>query len=478
MAGESPSRKAPWLRSARLSRSALRFGRARGAGGAYRRQPGILGWPRPQAEPLALANTARLRRCPAVAASFNAPIAGAFFALEVVIGHYAFSAFAPVVIASVVGTIVARVHLGDFPAFVINAHLFPRVAGVRPSGLVSATAAVFFMRGILFTQMAWARTNVQGWLRPALAGAAIGAIAIVLPEILGVGYEATNQALNEAMPLWLLFALLAAKIAATCLSLGSGFVGGVFSPSLFIGVMTGGAFGFVAASIVPELSSSQSVYAIAGTGAVAGAVLGAPISTILIVFELTGSYEVTVVVMVALAVAAVATRQFGHRSFFHLQLRGRGLDLQEGRELGLMREILVSHVMTREFICLVSTASIGEIKHILSVEPDADIVVVDEDGSQLGMVGFANIKEVAFEADLDPLLYATDLLHPGPIILRADDTLTTALRLMESNGVDRLPVVAWDESGQVIGVAHLDKALKAHSDALQAVWRATHGGTR
>ena len=88
-----------------------------------------------------------------------------------------------------------------------------------------------------------------------------------------------------------------------------------------------------------------------------------------------------------------------------------------------------------------------------------------------------NIKEVAFEADLDPLLYAADLLHSGPIILRADDTLTTVLRLMESNGLDRLPVVVGDESGQVIGVAHLGKALKVHSDALQAAWRATHGGS-
>ena len=292
--------------------------------------------------------------------------------------------------------------------------------------------------------MAWARTNVPGWLRPALAGAAIGAIAIVLPKILGAGYEATNRAFNEAMPLWLLFASLVTKIAATSLSLGSGFVGGVFSPSLFIGAMTGGAFGFVAASIVPELSSSQGVYAIAGMGAVAGAVLGAPISTILIVFELTGSYEVTVVVMVAVA---VATGQFGHRSFFHLQLRGLGPDLQEGREVGLIREVRVSRIMTREFIRLAPTAGIGEIIRNLSVEPDADIVVVDEDGWQLGMVGFADIKEVAFEADLDPLLYAADQLHRGPIILRADGALITALHLMEASGVDRLPVVAGDESG-------------------------------
>ena len=191
--------------------------------------------------------------------------------------------------------------------------------------------------------------------------------------------------------------------------------------------------------------------AIAGMGAVAGAVFGAPISTILIVFELTGSYEVTIVVMVA--VAAVVTGQLGYRSFFHLQLRGRGLDLQEGREVGLMREIRVSHVMTPEFNRLAPTAGIAEIKRILSVDPDADIVVVDEDGRQLGMVGFADIKDVAFEADLDPLLYAADLLHRGPVTLRAGDALTTVLRLMDASGVDRLPVVADNEATRVIGVA-------------------------
>ena len=395
------------------------------------------------------------------------------------IGHYALSAFAPVVIASVAGTIVACVHLGDFPAFVISDSTlfsFLELPAFAILGLVCAVAAVIFMRGILFTQAAWARTKVPGWLRPALAGAAVGAIAIVLPEILGVGYEATDRALNEAVPLWLLIALIAAKIVAISLSLGSRFVGGVFSPSLFIGAMTGGAFGFIAASIVPELSSSQSVYAIAGMGAVAGAVLGSPIFTILIVFELTGSYEVTIVVMVAVAVAAVVTGQLGHRSFFHLQLRGRGLDLQEGREVGLMREIRVSHVMTPEFNRLAPTAGIAEIKRILSVDPDADIVVVDEDGRQLSMMGFADIKDVAFEADLDPLFYAADLLHRGPVTLRAGDALTTVLRLMDASGVDRLPVVADDEATRVIGVAHRDTALKAHSEALQGAWREIHGG--
>ncbi len=206
------------------------------------------------------------------------------------------------VIASVAGTIVARIHLGDFPAFVLGDFelvSFLELPAFALLGVVCAGISVFFMRRILFTQAAW--------LRPAIGGAAVGAIALVLPEILGVGYEATDRALHSSLPLWLLIALIGGKITATSFSLGSGFVGGIFSPSLFVGAMIGGAFGLVAASVMPELSSSHGIYAIAGMGAVAGAVLGALIFTILIVFELTGSYEITNVVMVAVALAAVVT---------------------------------------------------------------------------------------------------------------------------------------------------------------------------
>ncbi|HJN61171.1 MAG TPA: chloride channel protein [Alphaproteobacteria bacterium] len=315
-------------------------------------------------------------------------------------------------------------------------------------------------------------------MRPALAGAAVGAIAIAMPEILGVGYEATDRALHGALPLWLLIALLGAKIAATSLSLGSGFVGGVFSPSLFVGAMTGGAFGLIAASAMPELSSSQGVYAIAGMGALAGAVLGAPISTILIVFELTGSYEITIVVMVAAAVAAVVTNQLGARSFFHLLLLRRGLDLVESREAGFLRETHVADFMTRDFISLAPDAGIAEVKRILSQDHDADIVVIDADGQLLGMIGLADIKDVAFEAGLDSLLNAKDLARPGVRTLVAEDVLATAEQKMEASNSDRLPVVADDESGRVIGIAHRDRALRAHSKELQITWRETSGDRR
>ena len=413
----------------------------------------------------------------AVAASFNAPIAGAFFALEMVIGHYALSAFAPVVIAAVVGTIVARVHLGDFPAFIVVEHeivSFLEVPAFIVLGLLSAAVAIAFIKGVLLTQAGWERTPVPRWLRPMIGGLAVGAIALVLPEVLGVGYEATDRALQETLPLWLLLALVAAKLAATSISLGSGFAGGVFSPSLFVGAMAGGAFGLIVAALLPTVSS-QGVYAIAGMGAVAGAVLGAPISTILMVFELTGDYAVTIVVMVTVAVAAVVTRQLVGVSFFHSQLAARGLSVEEGRETGLLRESRVGEVMSRRFHAIGRHTNIAAIKELLSNEPDADIVVIDEQHRLVGLVAFADIKDVAFEPGLDPLINAADVAQKSPVSLRVDDDLTTALRLMDAGDVARLPVVADDGSERPIGVVHHAAVVLAHNKALLAARREERG---
>ncbi|MDX1711915.1 MAG: chloride channel protein, partial [Rhodovibrionaceae bacterium] len=234
----------------------------------------------------------------AVAASFNAPIAGVFFSLEVVVGHYALSAFAPIVIASVTGTIISRMHYGNFPAFILPEHYditsfleFPAFALL---GVVSAVAAIAFMRAVFFAEELFSGLYIARWLRAAGAGLFVGVIALAFPHLIGVGYEATDMAIGESLDLWMLIALIGLKIAATAACIGSGFGGGVFSPSLFIGAMLGGAFGIVATSAFPELSSGHGAYTLIGMGAVAGAVLGAPISTILMIFELTGDYALTI----------------------------------------------------------------------------------------------------------------------------------------------------------------------------------------
>ncbi len=244
----------------------------------------------------------------AVAASFNAPIAGVFFALEVVIGHYALKAFAPIVIASVTGTIVSRMYFGDFPAFLIREYhvvSFLEFPAFALLGLISAIMAIIFMRSIDFTQKIVKKANIPIWLRPACGGLLVGIIALAFPHVLGVGYEATDAAIQERMGLWLLISLLVAKTAATAITFAFGFGGGVFSPSLYLGAMLGGAFGVIATQMFPELSSGNGAYTIVGMGAVAGAVLGAPISTILMIFELTNNYAITIAVMIATVTASL-----------------------------------------------------------------------------------------------------------------------------------------------------------------------------
>jgi len=205
----------------------------------------------------------------AVAASFNAPIAGTLFASEVVIGHYALRAFAPIVISSVAGTALSRAWFGDFPAFaLIETPLasfweFPVFVVL---GLTSGVVAMIFMHSIVLAQRLGQATPLPLWMKPAVAGLVVGLCGLAFPQVLGVGYGVTENALLVNIPLMLLLAIAAAKIFATAISIGWGFGGGVFSPSLVIGALTGGAFGIIFTGLFPEYSSGPAAYTLVGMG--------------------------------------------------------------------------------------------------------------------------------------------------------------------------------------------------------------------
>ncbi len=407
-----------------------------------------------------------------VAASFNAPIAGVFFALEVVIGHYALHAFAPVVIASVAGTIVSRAHLGDFPAFVLPHYAvqsFLEFPAFLLLGVVSAGLAMAFMKSVMVAEDMAARVSLPNWSRPAVGGLAVGAIAIVFPHVLGVGYGATNDALRGLFPLWLLLALVVAKTVATAITLAARFGGGVFSPSLYLGAMAGAAFGLLAAAAVPGLAAETGLYAIVGMGAVAAAVLGAPISTILIVFELTGDYAVTLAVMVAVVVSSTITQQTLGRSFFHWQLERRNLDVKGGRVRHLLKSRRVGELMSDDFQLVAEGTGIDRLKALLQAAPHGHFLVVDAQGRLVGRLGFAELKDVVFDAGLDALIIARDVARRDPVVLLPDDDLEHALALLEASAEDQVPVVE-DEAGmKVVGVIHHRQVLLAYNRALMEV---------
>lgn len=406
----------------------------------------------------------------AVAASFNAPIAGSIFALEVVVGHYALSAFAPIVIASVTGAIVSRMHYGDFPAFsppqewvIVSFWEFPAFALL---GIVCALVAIAFMRSVMIAEQAIARIPLPGWSLPAVAGLTTGLMALVFPQVLGVGYEATDSALSQLYPLWLLLALLAVKTLATVFCLVAGFGGGVFSPSLFMGAMVGGAFGSVATSFFPDLSSGQGAYAMVGMGAVAGAVLGAPISTILVIFELTSGYALTIAVMIATVIASTITQHLHGASFFHRQLERRGLSLGQGPEVNLLRATRVHSVMDSGAQTIDMEAPLAEVREGLKAAPWGQLFVVDGNGCLAGTITLNDLDEAAFDRSHDADWTARDVTRPEPAMLAVDDDLITAVDLFRESGEAHLPVVSDRQSQTLVGVAHEHKVVTSYHEAV------------
>ncbi len=354
----------------------------------------------------------------AVSASFNAPIAGALFAMEIILAHLSPRAFVPIIISSVAATIVTRFHLGSFPAFIVPDHQitsyleFPAFALL---GLTCGIVAICFQSSLSTADWMARRITCPLWLRPVVGGVLVGILAVFFPQILGVGYEATDAALKQQLPLLLLLMLIPAKAVATAITLASRFGGGVFSPSLYLGAMTGGAFGIIASSAFPEIASSNGLYAIVGMGAVAAAILGAPISTTLIVFELTGGYEMTLAILLTISISTGLMQAVHGRSFFHWQLGLRGLFLNQGPHKEIVRNIRVSDFM--------EPLKEGEI-----------IASLPED---------------------DNLIWLTEF-----------DTLEIALRAFDDSDGTQIPVVDDKDTARIIGWARQLAATDAFNKAL------------
>lgn len=284
----------------------------------------------------------------AVSASFNAPIAGVLFAHEVILAHYAPSAFVPIVIASVLGALLSKQILGDEFAFIIPNYQiasyweFPAFALL---GVTCAFVAIAFQFSIISADWLARLIPLRLWLRPVLGGALIGVLFLFFPEVIGIGYETTSNALRNQLGLSTLITLVVVKMLATSVSLASRFGGGVFSPAVYLGAVTGAAFGLISANFFPHLASHEGLYALLGMGAVSAVVLGAPISTTLIVFELTGGYDLSIALLFTISIATGVSNAMHGYSFFQLQLKIRGLSLRDGSHRLLAQGVSVDTLM-------------------------------------------------------------------------------------------------------------------------------------
>ena len=291
----------------------------------------------------------------AVSASFNAPIAGALFALEVVLRHFAVHAFAPIVIASVAGTVINRLEFGGVTEYsladYVDLQFYVELPAFLLLGLTCGLVAVALMRSIFWAEdlgnHLQTKTGAPRWLRPTVAGVLLGIMALWYPHIIGVGYETLSLSLTGGIGMREAMVFAVFKVAAVAITLGGRMGGGVFSPSLMIGALVGLAFGLIATGVFPDVSGSSSLYALAGMGAVAAAVLGAPISTTLIVFELTGDWQTGLAVMVAVSMSTALASRLVDRSFFLTQMERRGIHLAAGPQAYLLAMFMVARIMRR-----------------------------------------------------------------------------------------------------------------------------------
>jgi CIC family chloride channel protein len=415
-----------------------------------------------------------------VAATFNAPIAGTVFALEVILGSFAVPAFGTVVISSVTASVVGRLVFGDVPAFVVpqyTIHSLWEFPIYLVLGAAAAVVAAIYTRSIYRMEDLFESWKIRPWVKPAVGGAILGITALAyglipglsfgaVPQVYGVGYPTIEAALNGDLLLPVMFALLALKIFSTALTLGSGGSGGVFAPGLFIGSLLGGCVGLSAATLFPGLPGPPGAYALVGMGAVFAGATHASMTAVIIIFEMTGDYKIILPLMLAVVTATLLNRSLmGGESIYTLKLLRRGVRIQHGRDIDVLQRVRVEDVMTRQVVTMHPDNSLDELtKTFLRTNRHA-LVVLDDDKRLVGIVSLSDLRRVD-EEQRSAGLAVGDIMTRSLITAFPDETLDVALRRMGPGDLSRLPVVVRGDPSRLVGVLRRNDLVRAYNLAL------------
>jgi CIC family chloride channel protein len=408
-----------------------------------------------------------------ISATFNAPIAGVFFALEVVLRRFNLRNFSVVVLSSVVADAMAHTFLGDDPAFAIPPYALEsnlELPLYALLGLFAALAGLAFITVLYRTEDIFDALRLPGMVKPAIGGLGVGVLGLWFVDLFGVGYgggpsaNAITSALTGERALEVLIALAGLKILATSLTIGSGGSGGVFAPSLFIGAMLGAAYGDVAHDVFPDFTGPSGAYALVGMAAVFAAAARAPITSILILFEMTRDYSIILPLMMAVAVSTVVAQLIRRDTIYTLKLRRRGVEIEEGREAALLQTITVGQAMARNFDVVSADTGVAELLEGISANGQPrPFPVLDHDRKLVGILTPSDIERV-LDKDLSALT-VQDIATKNPVTIFPDQTLEEAVRRLGSQGLRQLPVVSRHDPSVLLG-------LLRHSDVINASGRA------
>lgn len=404
-----------------------------------------------------------------IAATFNAPIAGSMFALEIILGDFGLATFSPIVISSVIATAVSRHFLGDAPAFIVPAYElvsaweFPIYIVL---GLFCALVAVTFTKTLYRVEDIFDGLKFPEYLKAVIGGLILGVTSLLFPQILGVGYGAIDMSLGQSYAWWLLLVLVICKILATSVTIGSGGSGGIFAPSLFIGAMAGGFFGTIVHDLFPSITASPGAYSIVGMGAVVSATTHGPLTALLMLFEMTGDYKIILPLMITCIISNVAGRQFLKESIYTLKLLRRGINLEEGKEVNVLKSIEVSKVMNTEVETITEALSLESLAEIISKSKYNSFPVVRDGNKLTGILSFFDYNEAIFDENLKGLVVAKDIATSDVVTISTDDNLYNALEKITFKDFSILPVVSPDDSAQLMGVLTRRDIMGAYNKAV------------
>ena len=390
-----------------------------------------------------------------ISATFNAPIAGALFAAEVIVGDFAVAAFSPIVISSVVATVVSRFFLGNHPAFQVPEYVLVSPFELLPymaAGVIAGLVAVVFIWSINAAEDFFEAIKMPVYLKAGVGGALVGLIALYRPEVFGVGYTTITNALTGNIPATVLGTLVVAKIAATALTIGSGGSGGIFAPSLFMGAMTGGFIGTFIHQWFPDATASSGAYALVTMGAVVAATTHAPISAIIILFELTQTIDIIPALMTACVLSSLVCQLISRDSIYTSKLRRQGIDIFKKEDPNALRGFYVRDVIDREPEVLPANANFREVLDLVVQSKHNQFFVVDQDGRFLGAIAVSELRRLIYEQEaLQHLVVAGELADAGQPTLTEEDDLDVALNVFSGTEHEELAVVDIHDRSKLVG---------------------------
>jgi CIC family chloride channel protein len=409
-----------------------------------------------------------------IAGAFNAPFAGAFFALEEILGSFSVGAFSPVVISSVVGALTVRSFLGTHPAFhmpelpdvhpIANALLYPIL------GVAAGLASALYSRLDGLAPKIMRRTPGPDWVRPLLGGAIVGCIVVASRGLLaGNGHLAIPRSIFGVLPWYVLIALALAKILATVTTLGSGGSGGVFTPALFIGASLGGGLGALMRDVFPGNFVHPESWALVGMAGLVSGATRAPLTAIFMVYELTNDSSYVVPLMIVSVVAYITAKRFAPYGLYDGWLAARGQHLAHGVDQSIMEEIRVRDAVDTTTPRVHPATSLTELSRLMADARAMTLPVIDEDETFLGLIGQHQLHQALAQSfDARQLIIAEDLIERLPEI-EPSQSLREALGTMSAAAREALPVIGVDGGGNrhFVGMITRAAAFAAYDRALE-----------